>query len=357
MIPYVLMIAVPVLLALRGTPRSFGWLLAVAILYWLMIGFRFHIGMDWNNYLHIYERTQHLSNNDIFFGREPGFTVLNWLAGPLGGLIFVDAVSALVFCWGFFEVAKRCREPFIAITVATPLLVVGFAMSGTRQAIALGIIFYLFGTWENRGVWGRILLVLVATLFHFSAIFVLIFVALSANTSAVVRTAGLLLVIPMILLIIRFAPSSMDTYTETYAGPQRLTAPGAIAQVGVIAVPALFYLLRRKAWIAVNGDSPLFRDLAIASIAALPVIFVSSVGAYRFALYFWPVAMYIWAGLPAMIESALPRALYRFAIVAASLALLVGWLSFANNRGAWLPYQNWLLQPHGAQLFRHQYSH
>jgi hypothetical protein len=58
-----------------------------------------------------------------------------------------------------------------------------------------------------------------------------------------------------------------------------------------------------------------------------------------------------------MIESALPRALYRFAIVAASLALLVGWLSFANNRGAWLPYQNWLLQPHGAQLFRHQYSH
>jgi hypothetical protein len=357
MIPYIVMIAIPGMLAFRGARRGGLVLLLVAILYWLMIGFRFHIGMDWNNYLRIYERTQHLSTGDVFFEREPGFSVLNWLAAPIGGFVFVNVFSALIFCWGFFEVAKRCREPFIAVTVATPLLVVGFAMSGTRQAIALGIIFYLFATWENRRVWGRIALVLLASLFHFSAIFVLVFVALSANVSLVIRAASMLLIAPIILLIIRFAPSSMDTYTETYAGPQRLTAPGAIVQVGVIAIPALFYLVRRRAWAAVNDDSPLFRDLAIASIVALPVIFVSSVGAYRFALYFWPVAMYIWAGVPAMISNAFGRALYRSVIVFASLVLLIGWLAFANNRGAWLPYENWLLQPDGAQLFRHQYSH
>jgi len=356
MIPYILMIAVPGLLALRGIRRTAGWLLFVALVYWVMVAFRFHIGMDWNNYLRIYERTQHLSTSDVFFDREPGFTVLNWLAGSLGGLIFVNAVCALVFCWGFFHVAKRCREPFIAIAVATPLLVVGFAMSGARQSIALGIIFYLFATWEDRRSWSRVALVLLASLFHFSAIFVLAFVALSANASAVVRFAGLLITVPAILLIIRFAPSSMDTYTETYAGAQRISAPGAIVQVGVIAFPAFLYLLIRRRWTELNGDSPLYRDLAIASIVAVPVIAVSSVGAYRFALYFWPVAMYVWAGLPPLFESALARALYRLAIILASVALLVGWLTFANNKGAWLPYQNWLLQPENADLFRRAYS-
>lgn len=356
MIPYVLMIAVPGLLALRGIRQSAIWLFLVALLYWLMVGFRFHIGMDWNNYFYIYERTQHLSTSDVFFDREPGFTVLNWLAGSLGGLIFVNAFCALVFCWGFFHVAKRCREPFIAIAVATPLLVVGFAMSGARQSLAIGIIFYLFATWEDRRTWSRIALVLLASLFHFSAIFVLTFVALSANASVVVRLGGLILIVPAILLIIRFAPSSVDTYTDTYAGARQLSAPGAIVQVGVIAIPALFYLLIRRRWAEINGDSPLYRDLAIASIVAIPVIAVSSVGAYRFALYFWPVAMYVWAGVPALIETALPRALYRLTIVLASVALLVGWLTFANNKGAWLPYQNWLLQPENADLFRRAYS-
>jgi len=61
-------------------------------------------------------------------------------------------------------------------------------------------------------------------------------------------------------------------------------------------------------------------------------------------------------GIPALIENAFARAFYRLIIVLASLALLIGWLTFANNKGAWLPYQNWLLQPADAELFRRAYS-
>jgi hypothetical protein len=332
--------------------RPYVLLFIVAIFYWLMIGFRFHVGMDWDNYLQIYQRAQHLSTRNILVDREPGFTLLNALAGSFGGFIFVNAFSGAVFCFGLFRVAKTFREPFIAITVATPLLVVAFAMSGTRQAIALGIIFYLYATWDNRRVWGRVALVVLASLFHFSAIFVLVFVAISANASIVIRMAAALLMVPIIVLIVRFAPSSMDAYTETYSGAQRLSAPGAIVQVGVIAIPAILFLFIRRRWIQVHGNSGLYRDLAIATIAAIPVIAFSSVGAYRFALYFWPVAMYVCAGLPSLIESALVRALYRLLIVVISFALLVGWLALGNNSWAWLPYQNWWLQPENIGLYR-----
>jgi hypothetical protein len=357
MIPYLLMFAFPGALALTGARRSIVVLLLVALTYWLMVGFRFHVGMDWNNYLRIYQANKHIPATELLFRREPGFGLLNWLADKLGGgLIFVNAFSALVFCWGFFAVAKTCREPFIAVVVGTPLLVVGFAMSGTRQSIAMGVIFFLYATWQRRGIWSRVALVLLATLFHFSAVFVLIFVALSAQVPLVAKLAGAAAIGLIILLIIYFAPSSMGAYSDMYiSGPRRITAPGAIAQIGVLAVPALVYFLYRKTWLQVNGDNPLYYNLAIAALVAVPVITVSSVGAYRFALYFWPMAMYVWAGVPAMINSPSGRALYRVLIVSASGALLVGWLIFATNSPAWLPYQNWLLQPEGASLLRHRF--
>ena len=53
--------------------------------------------------------------------------------------------------------------------------------------------------------------------------------------------------------------------------------------------------------------------------------------------------MYVFAGVPGVIGSATGRALYRILSVAASFALLIGWLMLANTSFAWLPYRNWLM--------------
>jgi hypothetical protein len=80
------------------------------------------------------------------------------------------------------------------------------------------------------------------------------------------------------------------------------------------------------------------------------------VGAYRFALYFWPMAMTVYAGVPVVIQSGTARAYYRLCIVVASFALLIGWLQLANNSYAWLPYRNWLLEPAGARLMNGSFA-
>ena len=81
---------------------------------------------------------------DIFMPDGDGFEMLNELrdrepripviAMSGGGIILINVVAGAVFCRGFFLVAKTCYEPWLAITVATPLLVVVFAMSGARRA-------------------------------------------------------------------------------------------------------------------------------------------------------------------------------------------------------------------------------
>lgn len=354
MLPYALLLTIPGFLALTGIRRSAVILLLVALLYWLMIGFRFQVGMDWDNYVKIYQTTTRLPLSQIVVGNEPGFKLLMWLADRTGGgILLVNAVSALVFCWGFFTLARRCREPLIAIVVATPLLVVGFAMSGTRQALALGLIFYLCATWNRRRAVGRMAWVLFAGLFHFSAIFFLIFVALAARTTMTLRVVAAAVIALVIVLIVYLAPEAMEAYSQLYvSGGRRLEAPGAIAHVGILATASLAYFLYRKHWIQVNGDDPLYRNLAIAALVAVPGIYVSSVGAYRFSLYLWPMAMYVWAGMPALIQNPVGRMFYRLCIVIASGAVLIGWLSLSNSGWAWLPYQSWLVRDEGPILRR-----
>jgi hypothetical protein len=354
MIPYLVMIAIPGALALAGVRRRGTLLLLLFLLYWIFVGLRFHVGTDWDGYVRIYGGTKLRAATELLFERESGFKLLQWLAYHVGGgLILVNAVSAFVFCAGVFAVARRCVEPYIALVVATPMLVVAFAMSATRQSLAVGIIFYLFATWEKRTTVGRVAFVFLATWFHFSSLFVLVFVALAARVPLVPRLAAAAFLTAIIGVVLYFAPETTSSYSELYiSGSRKLSAPGAWVQVGALAAAGFVYFVYRKPWLAVNGENYLYHNLAIAALLAVPMIYISSVGAYRFALFFWPMAMYVWSGIPAMMERSEARLLYRICVIFTFVALLLGWLTFATNAGGWLPYQNWLMQPEGVSLWR-----
>jgi hypothetical protein len=355
MFPYIAMLAVPALVALFGAQRARPFFYLVALIYFIMVGFRFQVGMDWNNYLLIYDYWHRVSLGANLAAVDPGYGALMWVAGKLGGgMVLVNAVSGFVFTFGLFAVAKRSREPFIAICIATPLLVVASAMSSVRQAMAQGILFYAMATWYQRNTLVRTLLVLLAAAFHFSAIFMLIFVSLGAKIPPVLRVGGAVIVGVIVLATITLAPDAMEHYSNLYVGPgAKLTAPGAIVQTGFVAAAGLIYFAVRPLWDTVYEDNPLYRSLAWASLLSIPAILISSVGAYRFVLYFYPMAMTVYSGVPGLIRNGVGRLWYRLMIVAASFAMLVGWLMLGNNSVPWIPYKNWLVQPDGVRLFRH----
>ena len=354
MYPYFLMLAVPAALALIPVRKPKYTLLAVALFYWLMIGFRFQVGMDWNNYLRILQHTPNIDPWSAILRAEPTFWIMVWLfRGVDDSIVLINAISALIFCWGFFSVARRSLEPFLAIVVATPLLVVVNGMSATRQAMALGVIFYLFATWDRGGTLRRVAFVVGASLFHFSALFVMVFVALASRASPPVRLAAAGAVCAFVAAILSFGPARVADYSELYvSGTRIVNAPGALAHVLPIAVAGLLYFLYRSPNAARSETEALYRNLAIGGIAAIPAIYFSSVGAFRFALYFWPMAMTVWSGLANKIAGREGRTLYRLAACMASAGVLWAWLTLANTSAAWNPYENWLLQPDEARLYR-----
>ena len=355
MFPYLAMLALPGSLALTGTKRAGALLLLVAAVYWVMIGFRFHVGMDWFNYIGLYRYEQRIRWENIPAQREPAFVLLNRVAGAIrGGPILVNVISALVFTGGLYAAARRCREPMLGFVVATPLLVVGLAMSGIRQAMGLGVIFFLFAVWEKCSTLTRCALVLLASLFHFSAIFFLIYGAIGSKAQPVLKVAGVLLVGAAVFIVSSYKLEAVQAYSKLYIGGEsKLSAPGALVQIAPIAAAGLLYLLVRRAWMQANEEHPLFEPIAWSAVLMLPLAALSSVGAYRFSLYFWAFAMAIWAGVPGLIGSGAGRLFYRIVVVAIAFAMLIGWLMFANNSFAWLPYKSWLLQPPGVSIWRH----
>jgi hypothetical protein len=181
---------------------------------------------------------------------------------------------------------------------------------------------------------------------------VLVFIALAARVPLATRLVAAGFLLAVIALVVYFAPETANTYSDLYVGSRKLSAPGAWIHVGAIAAAAFTYFIYRKPWSAVNGEQPLYHNLAIAGLIAVVLTYFSSAGVYRFALYFWAMAMYVWAGLPALMSRGETRSFYRVLVVSASTVLLWGWLTFANNAWGWLPYQNWLLQPQGVSMWR-----
>ncbi len=347
MTPYVLMLALPGVLALLGIRRSRVALLFVALVYWLLISLRFHVGSDWNSYVHMLGTTARQDLSAVLTGREPAFYSLLWVAAQLGfGIGLVNAVSAFVFCWGFFAMARRCYEPLLAVVVATPVLVVVIAMSATRQAIAIGIICYLFASWGRLRTRGRTMTVIIASLFHFSALFNIVFVAIASKLSFVARVAMTLALAVAVTGVIYLFPSRFEFYSSSYgAGPRQVVASGALAHLLFLAAPILPYFLFRRQWRHMFGENKLFDNVAIAVVALIPLIWVASAAALRFSLYFWPVAMYAAGGLPALIRTRGAAWTYRLLIVVASMAILILWLQYSNHAIHYLPYQNWLTAP------------
>lgn len=352
MIPYFVMLGIPGFVAFmgdRGRARSVFFLLAV--LFWLMIGLRWKVGTDWNNYLVIYNWSRSASFWESLLSREPSFALLNWVVhGVGGGFILLNAVAATAFCWGFFYLAQRCREPFLAITVATPLVVIAGSMNLTRQAIALGIICYLYASWDKGGPLRRIAWIVFAATFHFSSIFVLTFVALSWQSRGWGKFVAAAFIGGGMFAITSFAPSAMEAYSHLYISGQ-MNAPGAIVHVIVLSTAALTYFAFHDRWREVYGENMLCSAMALVALCLIPAVYVSSVGAYRLSLYLWPMAMYIWSGVPGIMPTAGAQMMYRLIVVFASAILLLGWLTLANNSVDWVPYHSWITQPPNSDIW------
>lgn len=343
--PYLTLIAIPSAIAWISPRRTNLLLLWLVMLYYVIfIGCRYMVGPDWDGYENLVEVISWKTTDEILRQAEPGFGLLAWASVKSGFEVYgINVISAIVFCLGMFMLSHATGRPWLGIVSGTSYLVPALAMSGIRQAMAVGIVFFAISRWIRSSIAKRTSLLLFSSLFHFSSIYLMAFVIFGSKLSRFVKMLILLGIAYVTYYIVSDAGQT-DVYISRYVGEGKREALGAIFTVLICVGPSIVYILLRKRWQRVYGPDQLLTGMAIASMALVPFIWISSVGASRLALYFFAVPILVWSRLPDLFQGTTATNLLRGAIILGNLAVMVVWLTFANVGFTYFPYRSVMVE-------------
>jgi hypothetical protein len=311
------------------------WVAGTAIT--LMVGFRFDVGADWENYLGIFKRTGYASLETALSSGDPSYQLINWLVADNGGQIWVvNLVCAALFTGGLIRFCLSQPFPWIAITVAVPYIVIVVAMGYTRQGAALGIIMAGLADYLRRGSIMRLAgYVAFAATFHATAVLAFILVAMTVRRNRVVTLIGVIAV--SILFYNMFLAASIERFVGIYLRTG-YSSQGALIRVLLSAsAGALFFGIGRKLKFD-EVEYSVWRNFALASFGALIALAISpsSTAVDRVAIYLLPIQVAVFSRLPMLARR---NEVSRILPVALFAGVQYVWLTYANHARLWLPYQ------------------
>ncbi|SDO05827.1 EpsG family protein [Alkalicoccus daliensis] len=210
-------------------PHLFFWLLSMSVLI-LVMGLRSpSIGVDDLNYLrsYVYANSVGLGQYYQTYTTEPGFYILNriiyvifddfqWL------IIITSAFTVYCFYKIFANQIGNASLPLIVFMFATTQYFYYFGIIRLGLAVSIILLAYQFILNNNKTKY--IIMVLLATMFHYSALFALILLFINIDYKKNIKSSSLLkliVILPIALISIRLlvypfiTASRYQNYIET----------------------------------------------------------------------------------------------------------------------------------------------
>jgi hypothetical protein len=326
-------------------------------LFTIFIGLRYQVGGDFETYRYMY----YFYSEDTFMqaiaprwtSTDPGFAALNWIimqvdpfdgilwnySQMVGGYVLVNLLCGFIFSFTFLKLVFVLPRPFLALTIAFPYLILVVAIGYLRQGLALGFICYGFFFLMNYKKWSYVFCIVLASLFHKSAIVMLPLVFYFSITNAYLMVFISVFSLGFLILGVFFAQASllMTNYIE-FAMQSR----GGQVRLLLSGIPALLYFYYRKQFSFSDSQHRIISFLSYGSIVlALLVIFlpVYSTALDRIGLYFLPIQMIIFSCLPDL-HRGTNKFFINLAIILFYLLIMSTFLIFGDHSAAWIPYKN-----------------
>jgi hypothetical protein len=347
MLPYWLLFALFAAGAMLSQPdmrrkRPLGAMAFGALVLIIMIGLRDRVGVDWVNYLRAWEgaRTRPLQNFLEFRPGDPVFYSLLWSLRNLGLPFWsLNFLCAIPFVWGLIRFARQQPNAWLAVAVAVPYLVIVIAMSTTRQATAIGFVFFALVAFSRGDSRGFLLWTLVAAAFHSSAIVVLPFAGLSLARN---RFQSISLILMTAIAAYFTLGSTFGDYSRDYLNRYTITSSGAIYRIWMNVIPAVIYLSVSKRLPFADRERTLWRNFSLLAILSVPLLFViqSSTAVDRLLLYAFPLQIMMLAWLPYLFRGrAQQLGITLMILMYLGLQQFV-FFNYALNVYAYIPYRN-----------------
>lgn len=327
----------------RPTPgvQAAPFLAVAAILIVIIVGLRFQVGADWEAYVEMFDGARYLEFDDTMLRNDPGYLLINQIVYWIGLEVWaVNVLCALVFTFGLVKFSRRQPNPWLAVLVAVPYLIIVVAMGYSRQAVAIGLIMAGLTAVEKQSFVRFGMYIVVAATFHKTAVIILPLVALTAARHRAV--IGAAVAVTGYFLYSWFLEAGMEKFSTNYL-EEGLNSQGAAIRVVMNIVPAIIFLLYQKRFQLIEPQRQLWRNFSIAAVLMLALLFVlpSSTAVDRLALYIIPLQLFVLSRAPDAFpnrDGTRNTQLVLLVILYSALIQFV-WLNFANHAEYWLPYQ------------------
>jgi hypothetical protein len=304
-----------------------------------LIGLRFEVGADWIPYEYMFRHAANGTFAEMPSVADPGFYAVNLFVHWVGAdLWLVNLVCGAIFAWGLIRFAEAQERPWLAVTVAIPYLVIVVAMGYTRQAVSIGLIMAGLASYFKHGSVLRFAgYVLLAATFHKTAVVALPLIAVANERGRVIN--ALITVAVTYLLYNFFLSASVGRLVTNYIDA-RYAAEGAGIRVAMSVAPALLFFARSRRLGFSELERRVWRNLAVAALALLVLLFVlpSSAAVDRLAFYIIPLQLAVLSRPRALLAS---EGLGTAAIIAYAAAVQFTWLTYAHHARFWVPYHFW----------------
>lgn len=352
MIPYFFMFLMPALLALTASPvklvrrdgsrmaRLDGLWILVFLLLIIFIGLRFKVGGDWGNYQRNLYAAAMMDISDISIRNDPAYLLISIASLRLDlGMTGVNLIGAILFSVGLVMFCRSMPRPWVALACAVPYLVIVVAMGYTRQGIAVGLSMIGFVALGRQKLFSFIFWVLVAALFHKTAVILLPLAGLVFSRNRVFS---------MLLILVTFGASyvfvlqdSIDHLLDAYVD-ENMVSSGAMIRLAMNAMPAALFLYYRNRFIISDIERRFYSILSIVSLVIFTAFFVTNLSTAldRLALYMIPLQLVSFSHLPdALGRRGGSNVALVLCILLYYLVVMLVWMNFATHARYWLPYQ------------------
>lgn len=243
----------------------------------LIIGLRDKVGVDWYNYVRMYNRF----NSDPW--RYDTHELLYKLVNILGfqsdiGFGFVIFLTSSIFIMAIIKGAETAEiNPYYFFTLSGGYIFVMAGVNYIRQGVALAVMVIAFAHLLNGDKIKFFIYTLLAGLFHTSAMLLIFFIAIDLNIIFIFL--GLVSLIAAILYL------PMDRYQHYITS--NMESSGVYLRIGYLFITGVYLLFNLH---NLKYSSPLTKRIYLACIssplAMILLSFISSTIADRVSYYF-----------------------------------------------------------------------
>lgn len=343
MLVYWLMLLVPSWAALerrrlRESQSKLVWFF-MGLIFTVVIGLRSWVGGDWHAYseLFVWAGTLPFAEVNRQLG-DPGYYGLGWIIARAGGNIYLlNLACAALLIAGTFSLARRQPSPWLAIVAAVPYLLIVVGMGYTRQSAAIGLSMLAFVALGDGRMRAFVIWILLATLFHKTAIILIPIAALSVSKRRVwtVLWSGAIFAVAAW----QFASDSTEALWANYVESDYADASqGAGIRVAMNVIPAILLFLFRSKLFPEPGERRLWTLIALLSVLSVGFLSVSATAADRLALYFIPLQLVVFSRFHRVVPTPLGRTAVVLGVIVYYAFVQFVWLNYAGHSFAWVPY-------------------